>query len=374
MQTLTKKNSPQREAAEAEQSTRLAFVRQVVAQLVEAGTDASTAEQRILYDLAHDQSWQVRREVATHLADLPECLVPHLADSLLQDSHAYVSREAQRTMRLRERRSREVSERRQKQTRIARQIAKLRGNQTHPVAKRVGRICQQHGEELVGQLVHDLRGVLVKLKSASANLLQSSGDNESAQAIRVQVETIEHLANEWERFSEPLRLELRQEVLSDVVTAAIGNARRLARREPIDLSNIETLVEINPGLLVPMSRHLIEIAVTNVVQNAIEAMDAACSADKKFQIRVTATVVANQVELQISDNGPGMSAEEVEFVSALIPGRRNRAKPSSTGFGLPIAARNIGAHGGSLHIASNETAGTQITITLPLTAKEGSRS
>ena len=72
----------------------------------------------------------------------------------------------------------------------------------------------------------------------------------------------------------------------------------------------------------------------------------------------------------VTDNGPGMNADELAVISAFLPGRRNYAKPFSTGFGLAIAARNIAAHGGKLALTSYEEIGTQVTIDLPLDSKD----
>ena len=65
------------------------------------------------------------------------------------------------------------------------------------------------------------------------------------------------------------------------------------------------------------------------------------------------------------DNGKGIIEGEVIGKTLFIPGRRNKSKMHSTGYGLPIARRNIAAHGGSLAIQSGEDKGTVITMTLP---------
>ena len=44
---------------------------------------------------------------------------------------------------------------------------------------------------------------------------------------------------------------------------------------------------------------------------------------------------------------------------------RNKSKRQSTGYGLPIAARNVAAHGGLLRLESRENEGTTVTILLP---------
>ena len=72
----------------------------------------------------------------------------------------------------------------------------------------------------------------------------------------------------------------------------------------------------------------------------------------------------------VADHGIGMSDEEKLNCSLVVPGRRNKTKRFSTGYGLPIAARNIAAHGGSLTITRKENEGTTVTMTLPIDADE----
>jgi signal transduction histidine kinase len=45
---------------------------------------------------------------------------------------------------------------------------------------------------------------------------------------------------------------------------------------------------------------------------------------------------------------------------------RNETKKQSTGYGLPIAARNFAAHGGTMELESRENEGTAVTMRLPL--------
>jgi hypothetical protein len=72
------------------------------------------------------------------------------------------------------------------------------------------------------------------------------------------------------------------------------------------------------------------------------------------------------VDLQISDNGMGFAPEEAAALKPFTPGRRNKTKRNSTGYGLPNAMRNIGAHGGTVHVSSEMNRGTTVTVRLPL--------
>jgi signal transduction histidine kinase len=81
-------------------------------------------------------------------------------------------------------------------------------------------------------------------------------------------------------------------------------------------------------------------------------------------IRVTAGCDDGGVRLSITDTGLGLSEDELHSVRQFIPGRSSKGK-LGTGFGLPIARRNIQANGGDLRIESLLDEGTQVTIWLP---------
>ena len=79
----------------------------------------------------------------------------------------------------------------------------------------------------------------------------------------------------------------------------------------------------------------------------------------------TRTADADQVEIVIADEGCGASPMDLEEIRQFIPGKTSK-KNQGTGFGLPIAKRNILAHGGDLSIVSRKGEGTVVTIGLPL--------
>jgi len=84
------------------------------------------------------------------------------------------------------------------------------------------------------------------------------------------------------------------------------------------------------------------------------------------RIEITAALAGADVKIVVRDNGQGMSTEEARGPLLFTPGRRNKTKRQSTGYGLPIAARNLTAHGGTLALETQEDEGTTVTMTLPL--------
>lgn len=97
--------------------------------------------------------------------------------------------------------------------------------------------------------------------------------------------------------------------------------------------------------------HLEQI-LDNLIANALEALSAG------HQVIVTTTVTASGGQVTVSDNGPGMNAEDRD--RAFL--RFSTSNPNGTGLGLAIVHRLVTSNGGTARLA--ETPGGGLTITL----------
>ncbi len=105
----------------------------------------------------------------------------------------------------------------------------------------------------------------------------------------------------------------------------------------------------------------IEQAITNLVSNAVEYSR---QGDTVF---VRLFCHQDRLEFSVTDNGPGMSRQDME--KRFIPFGKARTKKTagekSTGLGLMITQKIVTAHNGMLHVDSAPDRGTTITMTLP---------
>ena len=124
-------------------------------------------------------------------------------------------------------------------------------------------------------------------------------------------------------------------------------------------------VQVPKGIIVRVAPHQFVAALVNILKNAFEAFSQRPANKAAPAIRVAASTTGAWLELVIQDNGMGFAAEEAAALKPFTPGRRNKTKRNSTGYGLPNAMRNIGAHGGTVRIDSEEDRGTTVTIRLP---------
>ncbi|HET9061682.1 MAG TPA: ATP-binding protein, partial [Candidatus Binatia bacterium] len=106
----------------------------------------------------------------------------------------------------------------------------------------------------------------------------------------------------------------------------------------------------------------IEQVILNLVRNAIEAVRADSDPGKRLQIRVATRLQApSAVVVSVSDNGPGVDPERVEFLFDEF----YTTKDHGLGLGLSISRSIVESHGGSLWLESTSPSGTTFCFSLP---------
>lgn len=141
-----------------------------------------------------------------------------------------------------------------------------------------------------------------------------------------------------------------------------------ARYQPGLPEGVSLALDIGPDMsLVPADQAQLRDALTNIVDNALAAVGS--------QGNVTIRAVREEriaeggsgepmevVEIEIADDGPGISNEDQERLFTPYFTR----KPSGTGLGLVITKKVIEDHGGTIRIESTEGIGTRVIVDLPV--------
>jgi len=114
------------------------------------------------------------------------------------------------------------------------------------------------------------------------------------------------------------------------------------------------------GIVTGDARRLRE-SIEHVLHNAI------AYTDRKGRIALKAEGDAEQVVIQISDNGSGIAAKDLprvfnRFDRVEEAGVRGEA---ALGLGLPLTRQFIEAHGGKVELTSKKSKGTTVTLTVP---------
>lgn len=105
----------------------------------------------------------------------------------------------------------------------------------------------------------------------------------------------------------------------------------------------------------------IQEVITNLIQNAIEAMDAIKDGDRVLRVR-TERRGRNAITMLIEDLGPGINSEELNRIfDAFVT-----TKSEGIGLGLAISRMIIERHGGQLSASSDGTNGALFQFVLPI--------
>jgi len=111
----------------------------------------------------------------------------------------------------------------------------------------------------------------------------------------------------------------------------------------------------------------IKRVVANLVDNAAESMKD--SVVREIRIATTLLETRDTVEIEVSDTGEGVSAEDKEKL--FLPYFSTKAR--GTGLGLAIVSQILESHGGTVRVESNDPVGTRLLVELPVvTAAERS--
>ena len=329
----------------------------------------------LIRELAADAKWEVRRAVVDLLPSLPDQDFDGLVAQLSTDSNAYVRQSVERAVKLRRVNQRAAARAKRSLDQVSEHFQSIESKHGKAAANKAMRMCERYSELLVGSIVHDLRSILTHLKLNCHSLITEVSEQSDTRAkrlggrVRSDLEFLELAIEDMRAFTQPMPTEREPERLAVVVAEAVELARDNVRKVGFDPGPVLLQVQVSESIVVEIARHQIVMALANVLKNAMEAFIVSSNTLREGRIEIEAALSGKQVSIVVVDNGQGMSDEEADTLRLLTPGRRNKTKKHSSGYGLPIAARNLAAHGGSLTLESRENMGTVVTMALPLRSR-----
>lgn len=209
-------------------------------------------------------------------------------------------------------------------------------------------------DRMLGAIGHDLRTPLASL--------------------RIRVESMDP---EDERAAAVAKIEEMTAMLEDIlVLARSGRAREEARA--MDVAALaEAIVEEyadrgQPVRFAPSPRAVLGVQPTLLRRGLRNLIDNAVLYGGSAEVAVIAR--GDRIDLQVTDNGPGIAEDELERVLQpfyRIEGSRNRATGGS-GLGLAIARSVAESHGGTLRLGPARPTGLIATLALARPAGDGS--
>ena len=227
-------------------------------------------------------------------------------------------------------------------------------------------------DRLLHDVSHELRSPLARM-SIAVGLARKAGERpESApesgpESALARIETESALLNEivgdllsLSRAESDAAEEEIYFDLGGLLKAVCEDARFEAQPRGVDVQ-LDLSPEFDDPDQAPLFKgapQLLRRGIENVVRNALRFSPAGDA------VRVRAALRAEQVFIEVADNGPGVPPAMLETM--FEPFVKGAAEASGVGLGLTIARRALAAYGGTMQVSNRSPGGLSMRIVLPI--------
>jgi len=232
--------------------------------------------------------------------------------------------------------------------------------------------------DVARRIAHEIKNPLTPIQLATERLsrryrkqIESDPElfEELTSTIIRQVGDLRKMVDEFSSFARLPKPVFRKEDAVDLVRQALF-LQEVARPE------INYAFDGEEGIgPIACDRHQFGQAMTNVLKNAAEAIDARAKGaepDYRGRIAVAVTSDAENLTVTVEDNGIGLTQDRERIVEPYVTTREK-----GTGLGLAIVNKIVEEHGGEMVFAPSDGGGTRVTLRFardPLSARKGSEA
>lgn len=210
---------------------------------------------------------------------------------------------------------------------------------------------------MASTMAHEIKNPLNNISLSMEHLLYSSNQNEEQkqliEIVNRNVKRINDIVTNLLNATRFLVLNFIPVSLNQLIEDALASAK-----DRLELNNIQVIKNFEEGLCnVSVDIDKIKIAVTNIIVNAIEAVEG----KNPGIIEITTTTQNGHCAMILKDNGVGMDEEELSKIfEPFITSKKN-----GTGLGLTNTQNIILNHKGHISVESKKGEGTTFIILLP---------
>jgi signal transduction histidine kinase len=209
---------------------------------------------------------------------------------------------------------------------------------------------------------HELRTPVTAI-SSYAKLILSNEDTEMRRkgllSISMQSERLIHMIDNLLLLSkinaDKKALVKERLPLSDFIYSVVAELSDIIER-----AGAQIIINIDNALVLQANLTLAEEAVANILINAVNYVPKPCI------ITVNGRAVRNGIEIEISDNGPGIAKHHIKQIfERFYRGEREAGGPHGSGLGLAIVYDIMKAHGGAIKAANLKAGGASFVLFFP---------
>ena len=224
---------------------------------------------------------------------------------------------------------------------------------------------EQLRANLLRAISHDLRTPLTSI-SGQARLMMETGETLEKQQL-TELATYIYDDSMWlinlvenllsiTKLDNDMTLSLSTNILDEVVEEALKHVDRHLKYHNFVLALSDDL------LMAKMDGPLIVQVLINIINNAVKYTP------EGSQITLTSKQKDQNLVVEVSDDGPGISDQAKEKVFDLFYTAENAAADGKRGLGigLSLCKSIVTAHGGTIYVRDNSPKGVTIGFTLPL--------
>ncbi|ALE16484.1 Nitrogen regulation protein NtrY [Altererythrobacter epoxidivorans] len=218
--------------------------------------------------------------------------------------------------------------------------------------------------DVARRIAHEIKNPLTPIQLATERLkrryrkqIESDGDlfDELTNTIVRQVGDLRKMVDEFSSFARLPKPHFRQEDAVDLVRQSLFLQEVAHPQINFDLST----KDVEAGQI-SCDRHQLGQAMTNVLKNAVEAVEAkAAASDLDFRGRIRVTLASDDEMfcVTVDDNGIGLPQERDRIMEPYMTTREK-----GTGLGLAIVNKIVDEHGGDMVFSSSEDGGTRVVL------------
>lgn len=196
-------------------------------------------------------------------------------------------------------------------------------------------------------LAHELRNPLASISAAAQFLHEGRYDKEFIDMLNTETRRLTNLVNDFLLFSRPADAPKEDVDLSETLRALIIRQN----------SDKKIMLDIKDSAVIKANRTFLEVAINNIIKNAIEAA--------KSKVRLSLKTITQNTEdrrqtfaIEIEDDGSGIDEDMKDRIFEPFM----TTKADGTGLGLAIAYRIITGFGGNIFVDKSSLGGARFTI------------